>query len=161
MIRDSVLFVRTVENEGVRGEGVAEARGMGMIGATIDWACGGSAPARLAMSSRLLRGIFRQCRCLYWRFACVCRFCWLFAAVAASLFSRGSRCVVKGDCIDGDRGCQRHPQSFGSGFAWWYSVRRAWGVLVVIVEDERSPRCFTKWNECSWAWLVIAITWGV
>jgi hypothetical protein len=44
---------------------------------------------------------------------------------------------------------------------WWYGVRRAWDVLVVIVEDERWPWCFTKWNECSWAWLVVAITWGV
>jgi hypothetical protein len=59
---------------------------MGMIGATIDWECGGSAPARLAPSSRLLRGLFGQCPCLYWRFDCVCRFCWLLAAVAASRF---------------------------------------------------------------------------
>jgi hypothetical protein len=37
----------------------------------------------------------------------------------------------------------------------------AWDLLVVVVKDQRWPRCFTKWNACSRAWLVVAITYGV
>jgi hypothetical protein len=121
---------------------------MGVLSAASDWACGGSAPARLASSSRRLCGRFgrRQTRFGWWR-------C-LFALFAAAIFARGSRRVVKGNCIDEDRGCHGHPQSFGSGFAWWYVVCWAWNVLVVIVKDEGWPHYFRTW-------LVVAIVYGV